>query len=56
LRTVVGPELRLSLSDQRHSVRKGGAVPTDEIVQYEGAVPKGMVFDRRQCPLDHNGR
>jgi small-conductance mechanosensitive channel len=46
LRTVVGPELRLSLSDQQAlapyaRVLRYGA---DEIMQYEGVVPKGMTF------------
>ena len=46
LRTVVGPELRLSLSDQQalapyaRVLRYG----TDEVMQYEGVVPKGMTF------------
>jgi len=46
LRTVVGPELRLSLSDQQALVPYARVVRygSDEIVQYEGAVPKGMTF------------
>ncbi len=46
LRSVVGPELRLSLSDQQSlgpyakMVRYG----IDEVVQREGVVPKGMTF------------
>ena len=46
LRTVVGPELRLSLSDQQSLVPYARVVRygTDEIVQYEGVVPKGMTF------------
>lgn len=46
LRSVVGPELRLSLSDQQSLgpyakvVRYG----TEEVVQREGVVPKGMTF------------
>lgn len=46
LRSVVGPELRLSLSDQQALVRYAKVVRygTDEIVQYAGAVPKAMTF------------
>jgi small-conductance mechanosensitive channel len=44
LRTVVGPELRLSLSDQQSLLSYARVLRygTDEIVQYEGAVPKAM--------------
>jgi CRP-like cAMP-binding protein len=44
LRTVVGPELRLSLSDQQSLVPYARVVRygTDEIVQYAGVVPKAM--------------
>jgi CRP-like cAMP-binding protein len=43
---VVGPELRLSLSDQQSLVRHARVVRygTDEIVQYAGVVPKVMTF------------
>jgi small-conductance mechanosensitive channel len=46
LRTVVGPELRLSLSDQQSLVPYARVVRygTDEIVQYAGVVPKAMTF------------
>ncbi|AKN16648.1 mechanosensitive ion channel family protein [Mycobacterium haemophilum] len=46
LRTVVGPELRLSLSDQQALISYAKVVRygTDEIVQYTGAVPKAMTF------------
>ncbi len=42
----VGPELRLSLSDQQALVPYARVVRygTDEIVQYAGVVPKGMTF------------
>jgi small-conductance mechanosensitive channel len=44
LRTVLGPELRLSLSDQQSLVPYARVVRygTGEIVQYAGVVPKGM--------------
>jgi small-conductance mechanosensitive channel len=44
LRTVVGPELRLSLADQQSVLPYARVVRygTDEIVQYEGVVPKAM--------------
>ena len=46
VRTVVGPELRLTLSDQQALVPYARAVRygTDEIVQYEGVVPKAMTI------------
>jgi small-conductance mechanosensitive channel len=46
LRSVVGPELRLSLSDQQSLVPYAKVVRygIDEVVQYEGVVPKGMTF------------
>ncbi len=46
LRSVVGPELQLSLSDQQSLVPYAKVVRygTDEVVQYEGVVPKGMTF------------
>ncbi len=46
LRTVVGPELRLSLIDQQSLVPYARVVRygTDEIVQHAGTVPKGMTF------------
>jgi small-conductance mechanosensitive channel len=46
LRTVVGPELRLSLSDQQSLLPYARVVRygTDEIVQYAGVVPKAMTF------------
>jgi small-conductance mechanosensitive channel/CRP-like cAMP-binding protein len=44
LRTVVGPELRLSLSDQQSLLAYARVVRygADEIVQYAGVVPKAM--------------
>jgi small-conductance mechanosensitive channel len=46
LRDVVGPELRLSLSDQQSLVPYARVVRygTDEIVQYAGVVPKAMTI------------
>jgi len=46
LRTVVGPELRMSLSDQQSVVPYARVVRygTDEIVQYAGVVPKAMTI------------
>lgn len=46
LRTVVGPELRLSLSDQQSLAPYGRVLRygTDEIVQHAGVVPSGMTF------------
>jgi len=46
LRDVVGPELRLSLSDQQSLVPYAKVVRygTDEIVQYAGVVPKAMTI------------
>lgn len=46
LRTVVGPELRLSSSDQQSLARYARLVRygTDEIVQHAGVVPMGITF------------
>ena len=46
LRSVVGPELRLSLSDQQSLVPYSRVVRygADEIVQYAGVVPKAMTI------------
>ncbi|SON61584.1 putative MscS family protein YkuT [Mycobacterium simulans] len=46
LRTVVGPELRLSLSDQQSLAPYGRVVRygADEIVQHAGVVPSGITF------------
>ncbi|MCV7199549.1 mechanosensitive ion channel family protein [Mycobacterium angelicum] len=46
LRTVVGPELRLSLSEQQSLAPYGRVLRygTDEIVQHAGVVPAGMTF------------
>lgn len=46
LRTVVGPELRLSLTEQQSLVPYARVVRygADEIVQHAGVVPKGMAF------------
>lgn len=46
LRTVVGPELRLSSSDQQSLARYARLVRygADEIVQHAGVVPMGITF------------